>query len=75
MVRLRNGNIGLAVRLKDGELPINTHSEVMLADNVWLLYGPSVDQVLSGVADDVAPGIQRSLSKQFLRQFARLTRG
>ena len=75
LVRLRNGNIGLAVRLKDGELPINTHSEVMLADNVWLLYGPSVDQVLSGVADDVAPGILRSLSKQFLRQFARLTRG
>lgn len=75
MVKLRNANIGLAVRLKPGETLENSDKAVMLADNVYLLYGPSVDQVFRGVAEDMTPDIANKLSRQFLRQFARLTRG
>lgn len=75
MVRLKNGNIGLAIRLKRGETMSNSQGAVRLAENVYLLYGPSVDQVFRGVADDRAPELANMVSKQFLRQFARLTRG
>lgn len=72
MVNLRNGNTGLAVRLKKGESLRNSQAAVRLADNVYLLYGPSVDQVMKGVADDRAGDISNMVSKQFLRQFDRL---
>lgn len=75
MVPLRSGNVGVAVRLKPGDSLRNSSKAVRLADNVYLLYGPSVDQVFSGVADDVAPRLGDKLSKEFLRQFTRLTRG
>lgn len=73
MVNLRNGNRGVAIRLKPGESPRNTDRAVRLADNVYLLYGPSVDQVFNGAVDDVSPDLGRMLSKQFLRQFTRLS--
>lgn len=75
MVRLKNNNLGLAVRLKPGEQLANSQAAVRLAENVYLLYGPSVDQVFRGVADDRAPDIANMVSRQFLRQFARLSRG
>lgn len=75
LVRLKNGNMGLAVRLKPGEQIRNSEKAVRLADNVFLLYGPSVDQVFRGVADDRAPEIGEMVSRQFLRQMTRLTRG
>ena len=75
LVNLRNGNIGLAVRLKPGETLSRSEKAVKLSDNLYLLYGPSVDQVFKGVAEDTAPEITRMLSNQFLRQFARLSRG
>lgn len=75
MVRLKNGNLGVAVRLKPGERLENSQAAKRLSDNVYLLYGPSVEQVFAGVADDALPDINRMLSNQFLRQFARLSRG
>lgn len=75
LVNLRNGNVGLAVRLKKGEQIHNTTAAVRLADNLFLLYGPSVDQVYRGIAEDRAPQIGANLSRQFLRQFTRLSRG
>lgn len=72
MVNLRNGNTGLAVRLKPGESLRNSQAAVRLADNVYLLYGPSVDQVFRGVAEDRSADISKLVSKQFLRQFDRL---
>lgn len=75
MVRLNNGNIGLAVRLKPGQTLNNSQAAVRLAENVYLLYGPSVDQVFRVVADDRAPDLANMVSRQFLRQFARLSRG
>lgn len=45
LVNLNNGNLGLAVRT-DGQKPPNAWKPKQLSDNVWLLYGPSVDQAL-----------------------------
>lgn len=75
LVKLRNGNTGLAVRLKDGERISNSVGAKALGNNVYLLYGPSVDQVFRGVADDQTPDIQRMVSQKFFRQFTRLSRG
>lgn len=81
LIPLRSGNVGLAIRLPEGQTPDRAYKPVQLTrrggqiENVWLLYGPSVDQVLKGVSDDVGPEIQAMLSRNFLRQFSRLTRG
>lgn len=73
LVTLRNGNMGLAIRLKDGESPKFTQGAVKLANNVYLLYGPSVDQVFRGVAEDRAGDISNMVTKQFFRQFDWIT--
>ena len=73
-----NYNVGLAVRLKPGERLLNkraTHKSWLVKDKVALLYGPSVDQVFSSVADDVIPEMGELMSTEFFRQFARLTSG
>lgn len=76
MVSLRNGNVGLAIRLKDGEKLDNKRDPaIQLAKNVYLLYGPSVDQVFRGVVPEKQELIGQTLTKQFLRQFARLSNG
>lgn len=73
LVNLNNGNIGLATR--DKRLISRAYKPVLLDRGVFLLYGPSVDQVFSTVAQDSLPQIGKLLSKEFYRQFARLTRG
>lgn len=75
LVRLKNNNIGLAVRLKPGDQLRNSDGAVNLGKNLFLLYGPSVDQVMKDVADQVTPDIGEQVTDQFLRQFARLSRG
>lgn len=76
LVTLKNGNRGLAIRLKEGETLDNKKDPaVKLAPNVYLLYGPSVDQVFKGVAASKQQLITTTLTKQFLRQFARLSNG
>lgn len=76
LVNLRNGNTGLAVRLPKGQTLDNSTKAVRLDNNVYLLYGPSVDQVLQSVMGEEVPTIGDRVNKEFLRQFARLsTRG
>lgn len=75
MVRLKNGNTGLAIRLPSGQRPSAAHKPVALDNGVWLLYGPSVDQVFRTVAEESLPQIGEKASREFLRQFARLSRG
>lgn len=75
IVDLKNGNRGVAVRLKPGESMRNSDKAVRLDDNVYLLYGPSVDQVFKGVAVDVAPQMTVALSRRFFHHFTRLSRG
>ncbi len=81
IVDLKNGNRGLAIRLPKGEAPRDAYKPVPLtrgggkSTGAWLLYGPSVDQVLKSVSGDVSSELTDMLDKNFLRQFNRLTRG
>lgn len=80
LVRLRAGsavtetqsNLGLAVRLRPGERLENKKNQVRLAKNLYLLYGPSVQQVFldnsgKGVADDISGPTLDKLAAEFLR--------
>lgn len=87
LVRLRKGtsltednfNVGLAVRVNKGDSIIGKHS----AHQAWLnpqhtvalLYGPSVDQVFSGVIGEQTTSDQvlAALAEEFFRQFTRLS--
>lgn len=73
LMQLKNGNTGLAVRLKPGQSLRHSHAAVSLGNNLFLLYGPSVDQVFEGVAEDRSADIANMVSKQFLRQFVRFS--
>lgn len=79
-IKLRQGsaltdtqyNLGLALRLKPGERVENKKQMVKMAAGLYLLYGPSVDQVFrsqdgSGIANDRAPFLAKKLEEEFLR--------
>lgn len=76
-LNLRGGNIGLAIRLKPGEVLLHTRGAKLLTSGplagVALLYGPSVDQVFRTVAAEIAPGVLDAVETEFLRQFIRLS--
>lgn len=84
-MRLRRGGVydpgsvnqGIAVRLKDGKLPagLNKKQMVQVDGSLYLLYGPSVDQVFRDVRYDVQEPVADVLESSFLRNFARLNRG
>jgi hypothetical protein len=71
------GNVGLAIRLRPGETlqGVDRFSPIQLFPNVYLLYGPSVDQAFQGVVADLAPKVIDNWSEEFYRQFERLTDG
>src|SRR5690606_3409618 len=79
-IRLRQGkvlddenfNVGLAVRLAKGERLQNKRQAILIASGLYLLYGPSVGQVFSAVAEDIEPEVSEKLETEFLRQFDRL---
>lgn len=71
IVNLKSGNRGLATR--DPGLIKRAYKPVALGRGVYLLYGPSVDQVMKAVADDNLPMIADELSREFFRQFTRLS--
>lgn len=74
-ITLRNGNRGFAVRLPAGQTLQRSRGAKLLGGrrggNVYLLYGPSVNQAFLSVADDITPEFLTYLSSEFLRQFAR----
>ncbi|WP_051383431.1 hypothetical protein [Bradyrhizobium sp. WSM3983] len=75
LIRLRAGNadldtksnLGLAVRLKPGESLSNKRNMIRMSNGLYLLYGPSVDQVFRTVASDISPEIADFLEAEFLR--------
>jgi len=75
LIKLRAGsasidtkfNLGLAMRLRPGETIRNKTKAVKLAGNLYLLYGPSVNQVFASVADDNAPEAAAFLEQEFTR--------
>lgn len=72
---LEGGNIGLAVRLQPGQtLAKRDQSRMVHLDaNVVLLYGPSIDQIVSNsVAEAETPEVLDNVATEFYRQFARL---
>lgn len=81
-VRLRRGkdtadgfNVGLALRLAPGQMLRGRRKGaqgVQLAPNLYLLYGPSVDQVFQDVAATDSPAIAAQLEQEFIRQWIRL---
>lgn len=65
-------NLGLAIRLKPGESIANKKFMRKVSRNLYLLYGPSVDQVFiandgAGVAKDISPFIQDKMESEFFR--------
>lgn len=80
LMQLRAGNApietrsnqGLAIRLKPGERIANKRQMVQVSGNLYLLYGPSVDQVFSSVAEEIAPETSDMLEAEFLRLIDRL---
>lgn len=80
LIRLKNNNIGLAVRT-NGEAPHGAYRPKAIGKNLWLLYGPSVDQALSaaskegGVFEDLTPEMLDFLEDEFNRQMELLQNG
>lgn len=73
IMRLKSGNEGLAVRTSGGP-PKGAYRPKSIGKNLWLLYGPSVDQALSsvqnekGVFEDITPETLEILEEEFNRQ-------
>ncbi|RVC71275.1 hypothetical protein EN759_00225 [Mesorhizobium sp. M00.F.Ca.ET.038.03.1.1] len=80
IIRLKNNNLGLAVRT-NGAAPAGAYKPKPIGKNLWLLYGPSVDQALSaastehGVFEDIAPETLDDLEDEFNRQMELLKNG
>lgn len=61
-------NMGLAIRLKPGEsLRNKTGKLTRLAPNVYLLYGPSVDQVFRTISSEMTDEVADYLQQEFSR--------
>lgn len=76
-----DGNVGLAIRLPAGERIRNKYIQARplggggrRTDDVYLLYGPSVQQMFGRIAAQMTPDVSRRLNAEFRRQFARLNR-
>lgn len=73
LIRLKNNNVGLAVRTRGGQPP-GSYKPKEIGNNLWLLYGPSVDQALLDA--QAASGIYVDFSDEWLdllnNEFARL---
>lgn len=77
-----DGNVGLAIRLPAGERIRSKYIQARplggggrRTDDVYLLYGPSVQQLFSRISVQMQPYIDRKLNTEFRRQFARLSGG
>lgn len=60
-------NLGLAIRTKGGRKPSKAYRPMPIGKNLWLLFGPSVDQVFRSVAPEIAPAQGEFLETEFLR--------
>lgn len=67
LMPLNGGNLGLAMRLKPGESVRNKKFMRRVSKGLYLLYGPSVNQVFAGVADDEADNVAVMLQQEFTR--------
>lgn len=75
LIQLRNGNLGLALRLKPGETVRGkrTAAKLMSASkdqSLYLLYGPSIDQAFSTEIDKTE--LEKKAAEFLEREFTRL---
>jgi hypothetical protein len=66
-----NMNLGLAIRLKEGEKVNAKYRMKPFGKGLYLLYGPSSAQVLYTVAEDISPDVAEWLNGEFERQMNR----
>lgn len=69
---LRNGNQGLAIRMKKGETLAKSTGAVEVASGLYLLYGPSVDQAFARVLDGNESGFVSRVGDRMEQEFIRL---
>lgn len=65
LIKLRNNNIGLAYRTKSGKAP--SRGAKQIGKGLWLLYGPSVDQVFDETRDELKPELEALIREKFER--------
>lgn len=79
IMNLKGGNRGVAIRLPKGKTPRRKWNGQPLyknnTQNVYLLYGPSVNQVFDDVAEEIKPELSTYLGREFQRQLARFING
>jgi hypothetical protein len=61
------GNIGLAVRVPDKRPPGNAYRPAKISDDLYLLYGQSVDQVFRRISPDMSDDVSAALASEFHR--------
>lgn len=66
-----NMNIGLAVRLKDGDTVKGKYKMKPFGKGLYLLFGPSSAQVFFTVAEDLVPDVSQWLGDEYVRQLNR----
>jgi len=67
IINLANGNRGLAIRLKPGETLKNKKYAKELGKNLYILYGPSVNQMFRMIAEDRVDEFASFLENEFIR--------
>lgn len=70
LIKLRSGNLGLAIRLKPGATLTGSRAAKKFSSrdaNLYLLYGPSVDQAFATVLPDQEEQSAEYLEREFLR--------
>lgn len=70
-----SANLGLAIRLAPGERVHNKKAMKTMGRGLYLLYGPSVNQVFKTVSEDIQREVGRYYATEFSRQFRRLSNG
>lgn len=71
IVSAENANIGLAIRLAEGERVKNKNEMVPVGRNLYLLYGPSVGQVYRTVAEKTSDDVAAQLANRFAHHLGR----
>lgn len=69
LVKLKNNNLGLAVR--SSKAPKTAYKPKQLGSGLWLLYGPSVDQVFREIRSGLVPELEEYLNNAFSEKMAK----
>ena len=75
VITAENANIGIAIRLREGERVKNKNEMVPIGGSLYLLYGPSVGQVYRTVAEKSSDQVSAHLAARFAHHLGRRVRG